>query len=410
MPKEQFKRLRPSVIVGTLGHVDHGKTTLTTAIANVLASKYGGDPKDLNTALEESVSGIAINTVQVEYNSAARHYRHIDCSSHLDTVKSLITGAAQLDGAILVCSATDGPMPQTREHIMLARQVGIPYIIVFLSKCDMVDDEELLELVDMEVRELLSKYDYPGDDVPFIRGSAKLALEGDRGELGEQAIMKLVDALDSYIPTPERVEDGAFLMPIDDVVSISSRGTVVTGRIERGIVNTGDEVEIVGLKDTAKTICMGIAMFGKDLNRGEAGDNVSILLQDIKREDVQHGQVLAKPASIKPHTEFEAQIYVLSKEEGGRHTPFFSNYRPQFYFRNVDVTGSIELPEGKENVVPGDDLSVKMKLISPIAMELSVRFSIREGGRVIGTGVPKQPDAYTGKIDTKECLNFMDSH
>jgi elongation factor Tu len=390
MAKEKFVRAKPHVNVGTIGHVDHGKTTLTAAIATVLSKKFGGEAKaydQIDAAPEEKARGITINTAHVEYETAARHYAHVDCPGHADYVKNMITGAAQMDGAVLVCSAADGPMPQTREHILLARQVGVPYIIVFLNKCDMVDDEELLELVEMEVRELLSKYDFPGDDVPLIKGSAKLALEGDAGPLGEQAIMQLADALDTYIPTPERAIDGAFLMPIEDVFSISGRGTVVTGRIERGIVKIGDEIEIVGLKDTVKTICTGVEMFRKDLDRGEAGDNVGILLRGVKREDVQRGQVLAKPASIKPHTEFESEVYILSKEEGGRHTPFFSNYRPQFYFRTTDVTGSIELPADKEMVMPGDNVSVKIKLIAPIAMEQGLRFSIREGGRTVGTGV-----------------------
>ncbi len=390
MAKEKFERKKPHVNVGTIGHVDHGKTTLTAALATVLAGKFGGEKKaydQIDAAPEEKARGITINTAHVEYETAARHYAHVDCPGHADYVKNMITGAAQMDGAILVCSAADGPMPQTREHILLARQVGVPYIIVFLNKCDMVDDAELLELVEMEVRELLSKYDFPGDDVPFVQGSAKLALEGDQGELGEQAIMKLADALDSYIPTPERAVDGAFLMPIEDVFSISGRGTVVTGRIERGIVKVGEEVAIVGLKDTVKTICTGVEMFRKLLDQGEAGDNVGILLRGVKREDVERGQVLAKPNTITPHTEFEAQVYILSKEEGGRHTPFFSNYRPQFYFRTTDVTGSIELPEGKEMVMPGDNLTIKVKLIVPIAMEEGVRFSMREGGRTVGTGV-----------------------
>lgn len=390
MAKEKFQRNKPHVNVGTIGHVDHGKTTLTAALATVLAGKFGGEKKaydQIDAAPEEKARGITINTAHVEYETAARHYAHVDCPGHADYVKNMITGAAQMDGAILVCSAADGPMPQTREHILLARQVGVPYIIVFLNKCDMVDDAELLELVEMEVRELLSKYDFPGDDVPFVQGSAKLALEGDTSELGEQAIMKLADALDAYIPTPERAVDGAFLMPIEDVFSISGRGTVVTGRIERGIVKVGEEVAIVGLKDTVKTICTGVEMFRKLLDQGEAGDNVGILLRGVKREDVERGQVLAKPNTITPHTEFEAQVYILSKEEGGRHTPFFSNYRPQFYFRTTDVTGSIELPEGKEMVMPGDNLTIKVKLIVPIAMEEGVRFSMREGGRTVGTGV-----------------------
>ncbi len=393
MSKEKFERSMPSVNVGTLGHVDHGKTTLTAAITTVLDSKFGGEVRafeKIDLAPEEKARGVNFDISHVEYGTAMRHYFHVDCPGHADYVKSLITGAAQMDGAILVCSATDGPMPQTREHVLLARQVGVPYIVVFLNKCDMVDDAELLELVEMEIRELLSKYGFPGDDVPVIKGSAKLALEGnegDEGELGITAIMELADALDSYIPTPERAVDGTFLMPIEDVSSVSGRGTMVTGRIERGIVKIGDEVEIVGLVDTVKTTCMGVEMFRKQLDQGKAGENVGILLRGVKHEEIQRGQVLAKPASIKSHTEFEAMVYVLSKEEGGRHTPFFSNYRPQFYFRTTDVAGSIELPEGKEMAVPGDDLLMKVKLIAPIAMELGVRFRIREGGQTVGTGV-----------------------
>jgi elongation factor Tu len=378
------------VNVGTIGHVDHGKTTLTAAITTVLASKFGGSAKaydQIDAAPEEKARGITINTAHVEYETANRHYAHVDCPGHADYVKNMITGAAQMDGAILVCSAADGPMPQTREHILLARQVGVPYIIVFLNKCDMVDDAELLELVEMEVRELLSKYDFPGDDTPIIQGSAKLALEGDKGPLGEEAIMKLADALDNYIPTPERAVDGAFLMPVEDVFSISGRGTVVTGRIERGIVKVGEEIEIVGIKDTVKTTCTGVEMFRKLLDQGQAGDNVGILLRGTKREDVERGQVLCKPGSIKPHTHFTGEIYVLSKDEGGRHTPFFNNYRPQFYFRTTDVTGAIELPEGKEMVMPGDNVSITVKLINPIAMEEGLRFAIREGGRTVGAGV-----------------------
>ena len=368
MGKEKFTRTKPHVNVGTIGHVDHGKTTLTAAITSVLAAKFGG-------------------TANVEYETANRHYAHVDCPGHADYVKNMITGAAQMDGAILVCSAADGPMPQTREHILLARQVGVPYIIVFLNKCDMVDDAELLELVEMEVRELLDKYDVPGDSTPIIHGSAKLAMEGDKGPLGEQAIMKLADALDSYIPLPERAVDGAFLMPVEDVFSISGRGTVVTGRIERGIIKVGEEIEIVGIHDTVKTTCTGVEMFRKLLDQGQAGDNVGILLRGTKREDVQRGQVLCKPGSIKPHTHFTGEIYVLSKDEGGRHTPFFNNYRPQFYFRTTDVTGAIELPEGKEMVMPGDNVSITVKLIAPIAMEEGLRFAIREGGRTVGAGV-----------------------
>ncbi|KAG0297481.1 translation elongation factor Tu [Linnemannia gamsii] len=390
MAKSKFERSKPHVNVGTIGHVDHGKTTLTAAITTVLSRKFGGEAKaydQIDAAPEERARGITINTAHVEYETEARHYAHVDCPGHADYVKNMITGAAQMDGAILVCSAADGPMPQTREHILLARQVGVPYIVVFLNKCDMVDDAELLELVEMEVRELLSKYDFPGDDVPIICGSAKLALEGDEGEYGVPAVMKLADALDSYIPTPERAVEGAFLMPIEDVFSISGRGTVVTGRIERGVVKVGEELEIVGFKDTAKTICTGVEMFRKLLDQGQAGDNVGILLRGTAREDVERGQVLAKPKSITPHTHFTAEIYVLSKDEGGRHTPFFSNYRPQFYFRTTDVTGSIELPEGKEMVMPGDNVSITVKLIAPIAMEEGLRFAIREGGRTVGAGV-----------------------
>jgi elongation factor Tu len=390
MAKGKFERTKPHVNVGTIGHVDHGKTTLTAAIATVLSSKFGGEAKkydEIDAAPEEKARGITINTAHVEYETANRHYAHVDCPGHADYVKNMITGAAQMDGAILVCSAADGPMPQTREHILLARQVGVPYIIVFLNKCDMVDDAELLELVEMEVRELLSKYEFPGDDTPIIKGSAKLALEGDKGELGEGAIMKLADALDTYIPTPERAIDGAFLMPIEDVFSISGRGTVVTGRVERGVVKVGEEIEIVGIKPTIKTICTGVEMFRKLLDQGQAGDNVGILLRGTKREEVERGQVLAKPGSITPHTKFEAEVYVLSKEEGGRHTPFFNNYRPQFYFRTTDVTGSVELPSGTEMVMPGDNIKITVSLIAPIAMEQGLRFAIREGGRTVGAGV-----------------------
>ena len=390
MAKGKFERNKPHVNVGTIGHVDHGKTTLTAAIATVLSKKFGGEAKDysqIDNAPEEKARGITINTSHVEYETGARHYAHVDCPGHADYVKNMITGAAQMDGAVLVCSAADGPMPQTREHILLARQVGVPYIIVFLNKCDMVDDAELLELVEMEVRELLDKYDFPGDNTPIIHGSAKLAMEGDKGPLGEQAIMKLADALDSYIPLPERAIDGAFLMPVEDVFSISGRGTVVTGRIERGIVKVGEEIEIVGIHDTVKTTCTGVEMFRKLLDQGQAGDNVGILLRGTKREDVQRGQVLCKPGSIKPHTHFTGEIYVLSKDEGGRHTPFFNNYRPQFYFRTTDVTGAIELPEGKEMVMPGDNVSITVKLIAPIAMEEGLRFAIREGGKTVGAGV-----------------------
>ena len=390
MAKEKFERNKPHCNIGTIGHVDHGKTTLTAAITMVLAKASGGKAMnyaDIDAAPEEKARGITINTAHVEYETANRHYAHVDCPGHADYVKNMITGAAQMDGAILVCSAADGPMPQTREHILLSRQVGVPYIIVFLNKADMVDDEELLELVEMEVRELLSKYDFPGDDTPIIKGSAKLALEGDTGPLGEQAIMALADALDTYIPTPERAVEGTFLMPVEDVFSISGRGTVVTGRIERGIVKVGESIEIVGLKDTQVTTCTGVEMFRKLLDQGQAGDNVGILLRGTKREDVQRGQVLCKPGSIKPHTDFTGEIYVLSKDEGGRHTPFFANSRPQFYFRTADVAGSISLPEGKEMVMPGDNVSITVKLIAPIAMEEGLRFAIREGGRTVGAGV-----------------------
>jgi elongation factor Tu len=390
MAKGKFERTKPHVNVGTIGHVDHGKTTLTAAITTVLTKKFGGEAKgyaDIDAAPEEKARGITINTAHVEYETADRHYAHVDCPGHADYVKNMITGAAQMDGAILVCSAADGPMPQTREHILLARQVGVPYILVFLNKCDMVDDEELLELVEMEVRELLSKYDFPGDDVPIIKGSAKLALEGDQSPIGEPAIFALGEALDSYIPTPERAIDGTFLMPIEDVFSISGRGTVVTGRIERGIVKVGEELEIVGIVDTAKTTCTGVEMFRKLLDQGQAGDNVGVLLRGTKREDVQRGQVLCKPGSIKPHTKFDAEIYVLGKDEGGRHTPFFNNYRPQFYFRTTDVTGAVSLPADKEMVMPGDNVSISVELIAPIAMEEGLRFAIREGGRTVGAGV-----------------------
>jgi elongation factor Tu len=390
MAKEKFERNKPHVNVGTIGHVDHGKTTLTAAITTVLSSKFGGSAMkydDIDAAPEEKARGITINTAHVEYETKNRHYAHVDCPGHADYVKNMITGAAQMDGAILVCSAADGPMPQTREHILLARQVGVPYIIVFLNKCDMVDDAELLELVEMEVRELLDKYEFPGDDTPIIHGSAKLALEGDKGELGELAIMKLADALDTYIPEPKRAIDGAFLLPIEDVFSISGRGTVVTGRIERGIVKVGEELEIIGIKDTAKTTCTGVEMFRKLLDQGQAGDNVGVLLRGTKREDVERGQVLAKPGTINPHTEFECEVYILSKDEGGRHTPFFNNYRPQFYFRTTDVTGSVVLPEGTEMVMPGDNVKMIVTLINPIAMEQGLRFAIREGGRTVGAGV-----------------------
>jgi elongation factor Tu len=390
MAKGKFERTKPHVNVGTIGHVDHGKTTLTAAITTILSSKFGGEAKaydQIDAAPEEKARGITINTAHVEYETANRHYAHVDCPGHADYVKNMITGAAQMDGAILVVSAADGPMPQTREHILLARQVGVPYIIVFMNKCDMVDDEELLELVEMEVRELLSKYDFPGDDIPIVKGSALKALEGDKGDLGEGAIMKLAEALDSYIPTPERAIDKPFLLPIEDVFSISGRGTVVTGRVERGIIKVGEEIEIVGIRPTTKTTCTGVEMFRKLLDQGQAGDNVGVLLRGTKREDVERGQVLCKPGSIKPHTHFTGEVYVLSKEEGGRHTPFFNNYRPQFYFRTTDVTGSISLPEGTEMVMPGDNVSITVKLIAPIAMEEGLRFAIREGGRTVGAGV-----------------------
>jgi len=388
--KEKFERKKPHVNVGTIGHVDHGKTTLTAAITKVMAEKYGGEFKDyanIDSAPEERARGITIATAHVEYESAARHYAHVDCPGHADYVKNMITGAAQMDGAILVCSAADGPMPQTREHILLSRQVGVPYIVVFLNKADMVDDEELMELVEMEVRELLSSYEFPGDDIPVVKGSALKALEGDTSEIGVPAVEALVAAMDSYFPEPERAIDGAFILPIEDVFSISGRGTVVTGRIERGIVNVGDEVEIVGIRDTTKTTVTGVEMFRKLLDQGQAGDNVGVLLRGTKREDVERGQVLCKPGSIKPHTKFEAEVYVLSKEEGGRHTPFFKGYRPQFYFRTTDVTGACELPDGVEMVMPGDNVNMKVELIAPIAMEEGLRFAIREGGRTVGAGV-----------------------
>jgi|UniRef100_UPI0037C0C9DF elongation factor Tu len=390
MAKGKFERTKPHVNVGTIGHVDHGKTTLTAAIATVLSKKFGGEAKaydQIDAAPEEKARGITINTAHVEYETANRHYAHVDCPGHADYVKNMITGAAQMDGAILVCSAADGPMPQTREHILLSRQVGVPYIIVFLNKADMVDDEELLELVEMEVRELLTEYDFPGGDLPIIKGSAKLALEGDTGPLGEQAIMALAEALDTYIPTPERAVDGSFLLPVEDVFSISGRGTVVTGRVERGIVKIGEALQIVGIRDTQDTVCTGVEMFRKLLDQGQAGDNVGVLLRGTKREDVERGQVLAKPNSIKPHKHFTGEIYVLSKDEGGRHTPFFNNYRPQFYFRTTDVTGSIQLPKDKEMVMPGDNVSITVMLINPIAMEEGLRFAIREGGRTVGAGV-----------------------
>jgi elongation factor Tu len=390
MAKGKFERTKPHVNVGTIGHVDHGKTTLTAAITTILTKKFGGEAKDyaaIDSAPEERARGITINTAHVEYETETRHYAHVDCPGHADYVKNMITGAAQMDGAILVCSAADGPMPQTREHILLSRQVGVPYIVVFLNKADMVDDKELLELVEMEVRDLLNKYEFPGDDTPIIMGSALKALEGDQSEIGEPAILKLAEALDSYIPTPERAVDGTFLMPVEDVFSISGRGTVVTGRVERGIVKVNEEIEIVGIKPTEKTVCTGVEMFRKLLDEGQAGDNVGVLLRGTKREDVERGQVLAKPGSITPHTKFTAEIYCLSKDEGGRHTPFFNGYRPQFYFRTTDVTGAVELPEGTEMVMPGDNVSITATLIAPIAMEEGLRFAVREGGRTVGAGV-----------------------
>ena len=390
MAKSKFERTKTHVNVGTIGHVDHGKTTLTAAVTMVLAKKYGGEAKSsdqIDSAPEEKARGITINTSHVEYETEKRHYAHVDCPGHADYIKNMITGAAQMDGAILVVSAADGPMPQTREHILLARQVGVPYIIVYMNKADMVDDAELLELVEMEVRELLSKYNFPGDSTPIIVGSALKALEGDQSDIGELSIYKLADALDSHIPDPVRALDGAFIMPVEDVFSISGRGTVVTGRIERGVVKVGEELEIIGLKPTAKTVCTGVEMFRKLLDQGQAGDNVGVLLRGTKREEVERGQVLAKPGSITPHTKFTAEIYVLSKEEGGRHTPFFQGYRPQFYFRTTDVTGAIELPAGTEMIMPGDNVSVTVSLIAPIAMEEGLRFAIREGGRTVGAGV-----------------------
>ena len=388
MSKEKFERNKPHVNVGTIGHVDHGKTTLTAALTKVMAEKMGGEAKafaDIDNAPEERARGITIATSHVEYESEARHYAHVDCPGHADYVKNMITGAAQMDGAILVVSAADGPMPQTREHILLSRQVGVPYIVVFLNKADMVDDEELLELVEMEVRELLDMYEFPGDDTPIIAGSALKALEGDEAYV--EKIIELVNALDTYIPEPERAIDGDYLMPVEDVFSISGRGTVVTGRIERGIVHVGDEIEIVGIKDTTLTTCTGVEMFRKLLDQGQAGDNVGVLLRGTKREDVERGQVLCKPKSITPHTKFEAEVYVLSKEEGGRHTPFFDGYRPQFYFRTTDVTGACDLPEGTEMVMPGDNVKMVVTLINPIAMDDGLRFAIREGGRTVGAGV-----------------------
>jgi len=390
MAKSKFERTKPHVNVGTIGHVDHGKTTLTAAITSVLSKKFGGEARaydQIDNAPEEKARGITINTAHVEYETANRHYAHVDCPGHADYVKNMITGAAQMDGAILVVSAADGPMPQTREHILLARQVGVPYIIVYMNKADMVDDQELLELVEVEVRELLSKYKFPGDKTPIVIGSALKALEGEDSELGTQSIFKLADALDSYIPQPERAIDGAFLMPVEDVFSISGRGTVVTGRVERGVVKVGEEIEIVGLRATVKTVCTGVEMFRKLLDQGQAGDNVGVLLRGTKREEVERGQVLAKPGSITPHTKFECEVYVLSKEEGGRHTPFFNGYRPQFYFRTTDVTGALELPTGVEMVMPGDNIKMTVTLIAPIAMEEGLRFAIREGGRTVGAGV-----------------------
>jgi len=390
MSKEKFQRSKPHVNVGTIGHVDHGKTTLTAALTKVMAAKHGGTfmaYDQIDKAPEEKARGITIATAHVEYESDARHYAHVDCPGHADYVKNMITGAAQMDGAILVVSAADGPMPQTREHILLARQVGVPYIVVYMNKADMVDDAELLELVELEVRDLLSTYEFPGDKTPIVIGSALKALEGDTSDIGTKSVEKLVAEMDKYIPVPERLIDGPFLMPIEDVFSISGRGTVVTGRIERGIVKVGDEVEIVGIKPTTKTICTGVEMFRKLLDEGRAGDNVGVLLRGTKREEVERGQVLAKPGSITPHTNFECEVYILTKEEGGRHTPFFKGYRPQFYFRTTDVTGAVELPEGAEMVMPGDNIQMKVELINPIAMEEGLRFAIREGGRTVGAGV-----------------------
>ena len=390
MAKGKFERTKPHVNVGTIGHVDHGKTTLTAALTKIGAERFGGEFKDysaIDAAPEEKARGITISTAHVEYESTVRHYAHVDCPGHADYVKNMITGAAQMDGAILVCSAADGPMPQTREHILLSRQVGVPYIVVFLNKADMVDDAELLELVEMEVRELLSKYDFPGDDTPIISGSARLALEGDQSDIGVPAVIKLVEALDSWIPTPERDVDKPFLMPVEDVFSISGRGTVVTGRIERGVIKVGEEIEIVGIRPVQKTTVTGVEMFRKLLDQGQAGDNAGLLLRGTKRDDVERGQVLAKPGSIKPHTKFDAEVYVLSKDEGGRHTPFFKGYRPQFYFRTTDITGACELPEGVEMVMPGDNVKMVVTLINPVAMDEGLRFAIREGGRTVGAGV-----------------------
>lgn len=390
MAKEKFERTKPHVNVGTIGHVDHGKTTLTAALTTILAKKYGGAAKaydQIDNAPEEKARGITINTSHVEYETEKRHYAHVDCPGHADYVKNMITGAAQMDGAILVVSAADGPMPQTREHILLARQVGVPYIIVYLNKCDMLDDPELLELVEMEVRELLSSYQFPGDDIPMVKGSALKALEGDQSEIGEASILKLAETLDSYIPDPKRDVEHPFLLPIEDVFSISGRGTVVTGRVERGIIKVGDEIEIVGLKPTQKTTCTGVEMFRKLLDQGQAGDNIGVLLRGTKREEVARGQVLAKPGTITPHTKFKAEVYVLTKDEGGRHTPFFAHYRPQFYFRTTDVTGAVTLPADKEMVMPGDNVTIEVELIAPIAMEKGLRFAIREGGHTVGAGV-----------------------
>ena len=390
MAKKKYERNKPHVNVGTIGHVDHGKTTLTAALTLVLSKLFGGEARSydqIDAAPEEKARGITINTAHVEYETKNRHYAHVDCPGHADYIKNMITGAAQMDGAILVVSAADGPMPQTREHILLARQVGVPYIIVYMNKADMVDDAELLELVEMEIRELLSKYQFPGDATPIVIGSAKMALEGDKSAMGEGSILKLAEALDTYIPQPQRLIDGPFLMPVEDVFSISGRGTVVTGRVERGIVKVGEELEIVGLKPTLKTVCTGVEMFRKLLDQGQAGDNVGVLLRGTKREEVERGQVLAKPGSITPHTKFTCEVYILSKEEGGRHTPFFPGYRPQFYFRTTDVTGSVTLPAGTEMVMPGDNIQMEVVLIAPIAMEEGLRFAIREGGRTVGAGV-----------------------
>ena len=388
MAKEKFERSKPHVNVGTIGHVDHGKTTLTAAISAVLTKTHGGEVKDfaqIDNAPEERERGITINTSHIEYDTETRHYAHVDCPGHADYIKNMITGAAQMDGAILVVAATDGPMPQTREHILLSRQVGVPFIIVFMNKCDMVDDEELLELVEMEVRELLSEYEFPGDDLPIIQGSALGALQGE--EKWEAKVLELAEALDTYIPEPERAIDGAFIMPIEDVFSISGRGTVVTGRVERGIIKVGEEVEVVGIRDTQKSTCTGVEMFRKLLDEGRAGENCGVLLRGLKREDVERGQVLCQPGSISPHTKFESEVYVLSKDEGGRHTPFFKGYRPQFYFRTTDITGAVELPEGVEMVMPGDNLKFVVELINPVAMDEGLRFAIREGGRTVGAGV-----------------------